>query len=89
VRDGHEVGWCPGPECRPPRAWPPKKGPQSLFFDQHLFSVHEEHGTVVWDIESGERLLQDPLLKPVDYHPRSKEFVSFSPDGIRLSRLTG
>ncbi len=87
VRDGRETNWFPGPECRRPGAWPPKKLAPSLFFDRYLFSVHEEHGTGVWDIVTGERLLQDPSLKPIGYHPLSKEFVTLLPDGVRLSRL--
>jgi len=89
VRTGREVSWFPGPETRPPRAWPPKKLPPSLFFDTYLFSVHDERGVAVWDVSSGERLLQDPSFAPVHYHPCSKEFLARTPDGIQLSRLTG
>ena len=88
VSVGRELYWFPGPETRPPRAWPPKKLARSLFFDQYLFSVHEERGIAVWDASSGERLLQDPSLAPIQYHPHSKEFLSRTPNGLRLSRLT-
>jgi hypothetical protein len=89
VRTGRETHWFPGPDCRRPGAWPPKKLVPSLFFDRYLFSVHDEQGTAVWDISSGERLLQDSSLIPKCYHLRSREFLSLSPNGIRLSRLTG
>lgn len=87
VKLGRQLRWFAGPETRPPRAWPPKKLAPSLFYDQYLFSVHDEQGTGVWDIESGERLLQDLSLSPIQYHGRSKEFLSLSSDGVRLSRL--
>lgn len=88
VRDGHEIGWFPGPECRQTGAWPPKKSAQSLYFDQYLFCVHEKHGTMVWDINTGERLHQDLTLMPIAYHPTSKEFITVSADAIRLSWLS-
>jgi hypothetical protein len=87
VQDGQEIGWFAGPEARRPRAWPPKKLAPSLFFDQYLFSVHDEHGIGVWDIETGERLAQDASFAPINYHPASKEFLSSTADGITLSKL--
>lgn len=87
VRLGHQLRWFAGPQARSPRAWPPKKLAPSLFFDQYLFSVHDEHGTGVWDIDSGERLLLEPSLMPIHYHSGSHEFLSRSNDGVRLSRL--
>jgi hypothetical protein len=89
VRDGRQLNWFPGPEARRPRAWPPKKLATSLFFDEHLFSVKDERGIAVWDVSSGERLLADPSFAPIHYHPGSKEFLTRTPDGIQLSRLTG
>ena len=88
VRNGCETRWFPGPECRRPRAWPPKKLAPSLFFDRYLFSVHDEQGTSVWDVSTGERLLEDSSFAPICYHARSMEFLSLRPGGVRLSRLT-
>ena len=79
--------WFPGPETRRPRAWPPKKLAPSLFFDQHLFSVDDKRGTSVWDVTSGEQLHEDQTLKPIHYHPRSREFLSVVEREIRLSQL--
>jgi hypothetical protein len=87
VRLGRELYWFPGPETRTPRAWPPKKLEPSVFFDQYLFAIHDGRGIAVWDVSSGERLLQDPSLVPIQYHPGSSEFLSRTPNGIRLSRL--
>ena len=87
VRSGEQKSWFPGPETRKPRAWPPKKLAPFLFFDRYLFSVGDNQGTSVWDIASGEQLLEDQALKPIHYHPRSREFLSVTTNGIRLSRL--
>jgi WD40 repeat protein len=89
VSSGNELSWFPGPEVRAATAWPPKKVPPSLFFDEYLFSVSESSGIAIWDLSSGERLHQDGTLFPVQYHPVSKEFLSVTPDGYRLSRLAG
>lgn len=89
LRLGRRTHWFPGPNYR--RAVGGSKSilASSLFFDQYLFSVHDEQGTAVWDIATGERLLHDSSLVPIGYHPRSREFLSMSSTGIRLSRLTG
>ncbi|MCB9855053.1 MAG: hypothetical protein H6818_05140 [Phycisphaerales bacterium] len=82
---GEQTHWFPGPEVR--REDPPSKAGHSMFFDKYLFCVHDDHGTGVWDIETGEHLHQEPSLKPIHYHPISKQFLSRTPDGIQLSRL--
>jgi hypothetical protein len=87
VRSGEQIRWFPGPDARRPRAWPPKKLARSLFCDRYLFSVHDEHGTSVWDIASGDQLLVDEALKPIHYHSRSREFFSLLANEIRLSCL--
>lgn len=87
VKRGRQLRWFAGPETRRPSAWAPKKLAPSLFFDQYLFSVHDEHGTGVWDIENGEQLIQEPSLMPIHYHSGSQEFLSRATDGFRLSRL--
>jgi hypothetical protein len=87
VRSGTMLRWFPGPECRLPRAWPPKKLQTSLFFDRYLFSANEERGTMVWDVATGECLHHDPSLIPIGYHPGSKEFLSITSGGVRFSRL--
>jgi hypothetical protein len=76
VRTGEQVQWFYGPE----------QG--SLFFDQYLFSI-SQNGTDVWDVNTGERLLHDPVFYPIHYHRGSKQFLSILPDGIfQLSRLS-
>lgn len=85
---GEEIRWFPGPETRFSWDEPRKNTAPSMFFDQYLFSVSDDHGTAVWDVQTGERLLQDTSLKPIHYHPGSREFLSMNSEGIRLSRLT-
>ena len=75
VTTGKQVRWFPGP-----------KG--TLVFDGFLFSFDDSEGTSVWDIVTGERLLYDPTLLPLGYHPRSKTFLSIRESGrARISRL--
>lgn len=88
VKTGQEVNWFPGPLTRSPRAWPPKKLAPSLFYDNYLFSVHDDHGTSVWDVSTGECLHTEPSLVPIHFHPVSKTFLSVTPAGIRLSRMS-
>lgn len=65
----------------------PKEG--ALYFDQYLFSTSKE-GTDVWDIDTGERLLHEPDLTPIDYHPETHQFLSpLSDDKFQLSQLEG
>lgn len=63
----------------------PKRG--GLYFDTYLFSTSND-GTDVWDIETGERLLSDPDVKPIAYHPGTHQWLSLLPDStFRLSVL--
>lgn len=87
VASREELGWFPGPEARRTDSNELKHQPPSLFFDGLLFSVHDVHGLAVWDIADGARLLHEPTLKPLHYHPGSKEFISISGETVTLSRL--
>lgn len=87
VRDGRQLKWFPGPKVRPPAVWPPRRLAESFFFDHYLFAVHDDEGTTVWDIDTGECLLTDPQVKPWRYHSDSKEFIEITPTGLRVSTL--
>jgi hypothetical protein len=64
----------------------PKSG--NLYFDTYLFSCSKE-GTDIWDVNTGERLLQDAETTPIGYHAGTKQFLSPVADGgFRLSHLT-
>jgi hypothetical protein len=72
---GKQVRWFAGP-----------KG--ALAFDGHLFSFDARHGTAVWDVETGERLVNDSDLCSAGYHRGAKHFVSLVGGGaVRVSRL--
>lgn len=64
-------------------------GPLGSFVcDRYLFSSSAEAGTSVWDLATGERLLEDRSFNPTAYHRGAKQFVTALPDGrFRLSRL--
>lgn len=38
----------------------------------------------MWDVKTGERLAVDPSLRPLAYHPASREFLSAAGDGSFL-----
>lgn len=59
---------------------------ENLFFDAPYLVACGEGGGSVWDIETGERLAVDPLLRPVGHHPASGELVSYAGDDFRVSR---
>ncbi|WP_367873661.1 hypothetical protein [Luteolibacter sp. Populi] len=84
---GKDLHWFPGPEALRTDFDQRKHQPPTLFFDQYLFSVHDQHGLAVWDVADGSRLLHEPGLSPLHYHPGSKEFVSISGETVTLSRL--
>jgi hypothetical protein len=84
VRNGSQLSWFPGPAAR--KAVPSNLA-ESFFFDRYLFTVHDDDGTTVWDIESGECLLTDPQVKPWRYHPDSKEFIEIKPTTFKVSTL--
>ena len=65
-------------------------GPQGeLTFDVYLFSSSKEHGTAVWDIETGERLCHEDKLNYLSYHRGTKQFLSFNAAGqFQISRLS-
>ncbi|MEZ4408852.1 MAG: hypothetical protein R3A52_20620 [Polyangiales bacterium] len=87
VRDGRLVRWFAGPRVRPVQASSTRARDESMVFDEFLFAVHDELGTTVWDVESGERLHTDESLRPTRYHRAGKCFITLTTDGIRVSRL--
>lgn len=89
VRNGREINWFAGPHPRYPELQESKKCAPGLFFDQYLFAAHDETGISVWDHVTGQRLLVDPSIAPIHYHPNSKEFLSKQDGRFVLSYLTG
>jgi len=63
-----EIGWFPGPK-------------NHLIYDEVLFSCSREHGTEVWDLNTGERLLIEESFNPCLYHRGSKRFISILSNG--------
>jgi hypothetical protein len=59
---GKTLRWFAGPEGE-------------FFFDEYLFASSEK-GFTGWNIETGERILNQPSFHPVRYHRRTKEFLS-------------
>lgn len=75
VEDGKQVRWFPGPQ-------------KNILFDEYLFSWSTENGMSVWDIESSERLTEEPTLCPCGYHRGDRNFLSVAPDGsLKISSL--
>lgn len=76
VEAGEMLGWFPGPAGM-------------LTFDDYLFSVSDELGTSVWDLETGARVHRDPGFFPQRYHAGARRFLSAQPDGdfFVVSRL--
>ncbi|HEX7490449.1 MAG TPA: hypothetical protein VF337_01960 [Candidatus Limnocylindrales bacterium] len=58
-----------------------------LVFDRRLFAYSTAFGTSVWNVETGERLLDDPDLRPLGYHPLDRQFLSRVGGDFRVSRL--
>lgn len=78
VETGRRIRWFAGPPCG------------RFFFDRHLIVAAEGKGTSVWDVTTGERLLDDPAFVPVAHHPAARTFLSVLPDGVlRESRMIG
>jgi len=67
VATGSSLDWFPEPDVAPHRVWPPRSG-QPGWMVYHLFAISSQHGTGVWDILSGERLLHDGAFVPLRYH---------------------
>jgi hypothetical protein len=88
---GLERTWFPGPETIGPRTsgvLPDSRG--WMEFDGHLFAFSEQHGASVWDVATGERLLQEAGFFPSRYHRRARQFITLLPDGtVRLSTVHG
>lgn len=87
AREGKLLRWFAGPRVRPPKAWPPRVLADSLVFDGYLFAVHDEDGTTVWDVATGERVCADETLTPTRYHRGARAFLTRTADGVRLGRL--
>jgi hypothetical protein len=77
VERGELLRWFAGP----PRG--------TLWSDgRFLLASAKGHGTSVWDLETGERLHQDPDLLPTAWHPAARCFLTVRGDGVlRESRL--
>jgi hypothetical protein len=75
VESGERLRWFGGP-------------PKGRFvFDGHLVVVTEAE-TSVWDVASGERLLEVPGFAPCAFHPELRLHLSLASDGtVTLSRL--
>lgn len=100
VVSGSELSWFAGPEdsqvpdgqtrkdVSASGAAMPWQRQGAFTFDKYLFSCTALHGTSVWDVETGERLLHDPDFHPIRYHHGAKCFLSVLPDGsFQLSHL--
>jgi hypothetical protein len=100
VASGSELRWFAGPEDPQvpdgkPRTEVSASGAampwqrQGVFtFDRYLFSCSALHGTAVWDVDTGERLLHDSDFHPIRYHHGARRFFSVLPDGtFQLSHL--
>jgi hypothetical protein len=75
VRSGKQDCWFAGPIG-------------SLVFDDYLFSFDKDEGMSVWDIETGEKLMNDQKFFPKGYHRGAKHFLSLMADGkIRVSHM--
>ena len=72
---GKSLGWFAGP----------KQG--LLVFDEHLFSASDD-GVDVWDVQTGERLVQDSTFNPLAYHHGTQQFLTqLSASDFQLSTL--
>jgi hypothetical protein len=79
VESGKLLRWFPGP----PRGEFNRDG-------DFLLVSAKDHGTSVWDLETGERLHQDPDLLPGAWHPAARRFLTVLGDGVlRESGLGG
>lgn len=77
LETARRVRWFAGP----PRG--------QLAFDRYLFAFGA-HGTSVWDVATGERLLDEPGLTPAAYHPAARRFVTVRDGGVLVeSELVG
>ncbi|NTX51462.1 WD40 repeat domain-containing protein [Myxococcus sp. CA039A] len=78
VETGKLVRWFPGPRG-------------AFRCDGNLLLVSaKDTGTTVWDVETGERLLQDSTVVPTAWHPAARRFLTVLPDGLlRESSLSG
>lgn len=68
VETNTELRWFPGPTG-------------ILMFDRYLFSFSAEDPLAVWDVETGERLLQCPDFCPSHYHPGAHQFLRIGDGG--------
>lgn len=89
VEREEELSWFAGPEVEDDKDMPWHERPGGdLIFDEYLFSLSGKHGTAVWDIETGERLLHEPGFCPTAYHSGARQFLTVLGDQrFRLSTL--
>ena len=74
VPAGKRVRWFAGPP----------KGP--FVFDRNLV-VAGPDGTTVWDVETGERLLEEPGFRPLAFHAGARRYISLREGKIVVSEL--
>jgi hypothetical protein len=74
VTSGKRVRWFAGP----PRG--------QFFFDRNLVVAGPE-GTTVWDVETGERLLDEPGFRPLAFHGGDRRYLSLRDGRIVVSEL--
>jgi hypothetical protein len=75
VIDLKEIDWFPGPD-------------NNLTFDKYLFSTSKESGTKIWDINTGEMLLNEKSLKYDEYNKKSKIFYTLIENNtFKISKL--
>lgn len=89
VESGEEIKCFFGPNVELKDKKTPFHAPYNgLKFDKYLFALSEQNGTAVWDVETGERLLQESNFCPKEYHHGAREFLTIVSDGhFQLSRL--
>ncbi len=91
VETGEELRWFAGPGIRIPqnKSWYVLPKLHFAFeFDSYLFVISERGGTSVWDIGTGERLLQEAGFCPLRYHRGAKHFLTLLPGGgFQISSL--
>ncbi len=89
VATSTSLDWFPGPDVAPHHVWPPRSGRSGwIVYNRYLFAISPEHGTSVWDIVTGERLLHDAAFVPLRYRRGAAQFLTLHEDGsITISHL--
>jgi len=63
--------------------------PPWFVWDKWLFDISPVRGTLVWDLESGERIGSDKALKPRRYHPVSRQLLDWNEEEFLLIQWQG